>query len=256
MRSFDPGHFPVLRRVEKRHFWFRARNDVITRLLGRWLPSPLPSRPTSLLDIGCGNGNVLRAIDEWSGERMFLVGLDPFREALSNARSSTVAEWVQGDVMALPFKQYFDAVGLFDVIEHIEDDRQVLEAAHRVLRPGGILLVTVPANQSLWSYFDVLACHKRRYGKEQLRELLVRSGFEIQFLSYYMAVTYPILLLWRRLGRNLVSDPDQSGAADLRVYPVANELLFWALSIERRLLFWRGLPFGTSLIAVARRTEG
>jgi len=108
---------------------------------------------------------------------MFLVGLDPFREGLLNARCPR-------DVMALPFRQHFDAVGLFDVMEHLEEERPVLEAAHRVLRPGGILLVTVPANESLWSYFDVLACHKRRYGKAQLRERLVGAGFEIQFLSY------------------------------------------------------------------------
>jgi SAM-dependent methyltransferase len=186
---------------------------------------------------------------------MFLVGLDPFREGLLNARSSTMAEWVQGDVMALPFRQHFDAVGLFDVMEHLEEERPVLEAAHRVLRPGGLLLVTVPANESLWSYFDVLACHKRRYGKEQLRERLVDAGFEIQFLSYYMAVTFPILLMWRRLARTLASASAQSGAADLRVYPIANELLFWVLSIKRHVLLWRGLPFGTSLIAVARRAE-
>lgn len=114
---------------------------------------------------------------------MFLVGLDPFREGLLNARSSTMAERVQGDVMALPFRQHFDAMGLFDVMEHLEEERPVLEAAHRVLRPGGVLLVTVPANESLWSYFDFLARHKRRYGKEQLRERLVGAGFEIQFLS-------------------------------------------------------------------------
>jgi hypothetical protein len=82
------------------------------------------------------------------------------------------------------------------------------------------------------------------------------AGFEIQFLSYYyMAVTFPILLMWRRLARTLASASVQSGAADLRVYPIANELLFWVLSIKRHVLLWRGLPFGTSLIAVARRAE-
>lgn len=256
MRSFDPDYFPILREVEKRHFWFRSRNDVITGLLERWLPPAPASRATYILDIGCGNGNVLRAIGEWGKRRMVLAGMDPFREGLVNAKSSAAGAWVQGDVMALPFGQRFDAVGLFDVIEHLEDDGQVLEAARRVLRPGGIILITVPAHQSLWSHFDVLACHKRRYEKGQLEERLVAAGFEVQFLSYYMALTFPILFIWRRLARKLASTAVQSGAADLRVYPIANELLFWALTIERHLLLRWGLPFGSSLIAVARRKEG
>jgi ubiquinone/menaquinone biosynthesis C-methylase UbiE len=253
MKSFDPACLPILRRIEERHFWFRARNDIITQLLDRWFPAMSRPTPIRLLDVGCGNGNVLRAIGERMGDDVLLVGLDPFRESLRNAKARIDAVWIQGDAVSLPFGETFDAVGLFDVIEHLEDDRHVLESAYRVLRPGGLVLVTVPANERLWSYFDILARHQRRYSKKQLGERLTEAGFTIEFLSYYMAAMFPVVLLWRWMGRMVNSQAVQSGTVDLRVYPVANELMYFALCAERHLLMRRGLPFGTSLVAVARR---
>ncbi|MBI2862552.1 MAG: class I SAM-dependent methyltransferase [Chloroflexi bacterium] len=247
MQSFDPSYFQILRQVEEQHFWFRARSETISACLNRWLPNP-----TRILEVGCGNGNVLRAMRQRLEADVLLVGLDIYQEGLKNAATLVSAEWIQGDALALPFGEVFDVVGLFDVLEHLPDDRSALMSVHEVMRPGGLVFLTVPAHQKLWSYFDVLSHHQRRYSKGELAQKLVGAGFELKFLSYYMAITLPLVFLGRWLAKSNNASTVLAGEMDLRIYPILNELLLWALRAERYLLLRRGLPFGTSLLAVAR----
>ncbi len=184
--------------------------------------------------------------------------MDLFAEGLRHARRRTACALVQGDVRRPPFSTRFELIGLFDVLEHIPDDAGILKHIHGLLTPGGALLMTVPAHQELWSYFDVASQHCRRYSAKELRKKLEEAGLELEYLTPFMGCLYPLVWLGRKLkgmrpGRN-GSDATAMTADELRITPGLNGVLDYLLkrearSIERR----RRLAGGTSLLAVARR---
>ena len=99
----------------------------------------------------------------------------------------------------MPFGKQFDLVGMFDVLEHIPQERETLAALWNYLAPGGRLLLTVPAHPVLWSYFDEAAQHCRRYSVQDLREKLVEAGFQVEFLSQFMACIFPMVWIYRKM---------------------------------------------------------
>lgn len=257
-RSYDPAYFAHLFAVEDRHFWFRARNQVISTLvrqitarlvLGYWV-----------LEVGCGTGNVLRVLEQVCLGGV-VVGMDLFAEGLRYARERTSCPLLQGDMHAPPFGVQFDLVGLFDVLEHLPDDMQVLRDLHAMLASGGTLLLTVPAHPSLWSYFDEASRHCRRYKLTELESKLIRAGYQIEFITPYMASIFPLVWLGRRLAlltdRRPSDDTERAhdlSCNELRVVPVFNELLAWLLAQEARAIGrCLRLPIGTSLLVVARK---
>ena len=257
-RNYDPNSFAPLFDVEDRHFWFRARNQAIAALASQIATSMTPGY--RVLEAGCGTGNVLRVLERTCSGGM-VVGMDLFSEGLQFARRRTSCALVHGDINALPFAGPFDLVCLFDVLEHLHDDVQVLDSLHKVLSQNGVLLLTVPAHPSLWSYFDEASHHCRRYGVGELSSKLVGAGYRVEYITYYMASIFPLVWLGRRLMalRRQKATTDVDGAkalasGELRVIPVVNGLLAFLLSLEARLIARRRhLPIGTSLLAVARR---
>jgi SAM-dependent methyltransferase len=184
--------------------------------------------------------------------------MDLFLEGLRFARRRNPGALVQADVLRLPFRGRFDLVCLFDVLEHLPDDAVALRPLGHLLRPGGSLLVTVPAHRALWSAVDEASSHRRRYSVSGLKTALQRAGFEVSFLSPFMAPLLPLLWLRRRAGfaarSRTPGDPgaDRAILRDLRVVPVLNGLLERILALEAGFVARRvPLPFGSSIIARA-----
>ena len=260
-QSYDPGFFSELARIENKHFWFRTRNQVIatfTEQITKNLPDGY-----RILEVGCGTGNVLRALQQ-ACPRGVVVGMDLFAEGLAFARTRTSCPLVQGDLKRPGFGVQFDLIGAFDVVEHLPDDVQVLCSIHSMLKPGGMLLLTVPAHQSLWSYFDEVSHHCRRYDRADLRQKLEHCSFKVEFLSQFMASIYPLLYLARRIrsvrhrvyGTNSAGSDRELAMKELRILPVVNGILTFLLAQEAKLIGQRRvLPFGTSIIAAARRVQ-
>lgn len=252
--TYDPAYFERLFAVEDGHFWFRARNEIIASLVAQ-LTASLASG-YRVLEVGCGTGNVLRVLEKAcpSGE---ITGVDLFAEGLNFARRRTSCRLVRGDVHALPFDQPFHLIGLFDVLEHLHDDMQALRDLHDALVPGGALLLTVPAHPSLWSYFDEASHHQRRYDATELRSKLLNSGYHVEYLTPYMACLFPLLWLGRRMAGLLHRgdvNVDDLATRELRINPLANDLLYHILRREARLVKRRKqLPMGASIVAIARR---
>jgi len=255
--GYDPKHFELVFGVEDRHFWFRARNRALSEVV-KSIHSVSESG-YRVLEVGCGDGNTLRMLEQ-SCPDATLIGMDLFEEGLRYAQGRTRAPLVCGRMEQPPFKFRFHLVGLFDVLEHLEDDRAALERLHNLVEPGGALVLTVPGHQKLWSRFDEESHHWRRYAAADLEARLIEAGFEVEYLTWFMGALYPIVRVgraasdvlsrWRkRLGR-----PQGSAVAnEMRVVPVVNGLLAFILSHEARLIRRRWhLPFGTSLLAVAR----
>jgi SAM-dependent methyltransferase len=255
--GYDARYIPTLRAVENRHFWFRARNAVLEGIVRRIEPTLRPDY--QILEVGCGTGNTLRVLSRIC-TRGRVYGMDFQIEGLHIARHRTARPVLQGDIRRAPFGRrfLFDAVGMFDVLEHIDEDEAVLAAIRSQLVPDGLLLLTVPAGPELWSTFDVAAHHRRRYTAAELGRKLQRCGFSLEYLSPFMVVLYPLLWVRRRFSSRVSQAEDlfQASLAEFRIIPFANAALFLALRAEAPFIASRRvLPFGTSLLAVARRSS-
>ena len=249
--SYDPSCFDALAKVEDKHFWFRARAMVISTL-ARQVTSGM-SAGYRVLEVGCGAGTILRALDQ-ACVRGSVTGMDLYAEGLSYARRRVSCQVLQADLHAPPFAASFEMIGAFDVLEHLPDDTRVMRALHTMLKPGGALLVTVPAHPRLWSYFDEYSHHCRRYTPAELRRKLVESGYRIEYLSEYMAAIMPVMWLGRKLAGMRTGPRADLATYDLKVIPGVNRLLMSILSQEARLISQRRiLPFGASLVAIARK---
>lgn len=257
-QSYDPAYFKELFKIEDRHFWFRARNGMVSILVQQMLPDPV--QRYKVLEIGCGTGNVLRVLDQ-ACPGGIVIGVDLFAQGLQYARQRTSCPLVQGDMHHLPFNTQFDLIGMFDVLEHLPDDQAILEHIQSMLRPGGRLFLTAPAHPSLWSYFDTASHHCRRYRPAELEARLLGAGFRVEYLSQYMASIFPAVWLGRRmarlLGQRLAAGADSTrdlALRELRIKPVVNGILAFLLNQETRAIARRmRLPIGTSVLAIGHK---
>jgi len=245
--GFDPAMFAELAALEESNFWFRARNRLILWALRRYAPSF-----TNFLEVGCGTGYVLQGVAA-AFPGAGICGTEAQTEGLQFAASRVRrATFLQMDARRMPFDREFDVIGAFDVIEHIGEDETVLAQMYRALRPGGNLLLTVPQHPFLWSEYDVRAHHVRRYTGSELRQKLARAGFETVKITSFVSVLLPLMMLSRLTRRT--ESPDYDPLAELRIGRLTNTLLELALDAERAVIrAGLPLPFGGSLLAVARR---
>jgi SAM-dependent methyltransferase len=249
--------FAELFAAQDRHFWFCARNRVLANVVQRITQNLADG--FRVLEVGCGTGNVLRVLEQVCA-RGDVIGLDLHPQGLRLARQRTRCPLVAADIHQLPFRDPFDVVGMFDVLEHLPDDRRVLIDLRKALTAEGRLLLTVPAHAWLWSEVDVYSGHFRRYAPRQLSALLEECGFRVEYLTQFMAPLLPLMWLSRRgvsgaaaTGAAPVAVDRQRVLGELRIIPVLNELLGALLALERPgLRHGLRLPFGTSLLAVAR----
>jgi 2-polyprenyl-3-methyl-5-hydroxy-6-metoxy-1,4-benzoquinol methylase len=231
--------------VDEHHWWYRGRRLIIRSELNR-LPLPPGAR---VLDAGCGSGRTLEELASY-GEVQG-IELDP--EAAEVARSRGVGEVAIGRLEELPWEEgSFDLITCLDVIEHTADDRLTLRELRRVCRPGGWLLVTVPAYQFLWSTHDDANHHYRRYNRRSLRVAALDSGWQLKrmtsFNSLLLAPAAAVRLAQRRSSRSEYTP-------DIRLGPAwINAVLERPLRLEARWLArGRTLPAGLSLLAVLQR---
>jgi SAM-dependent methyltransferase len=256
--SYNESHFPSLFAIEDHHFWFQVRNKIISTLVKQLVTEYQPGY--RFLEIGCGNGNVLKEVEHDCTEGT-VIGMDLFSKGLRFAQRRVSSPLIQADIYNPPFQTQFEMIGLFDVLEHLSDDMNVLSHMHTLLAPNGALLITVPAYMSLWSYADRLANHKWRYTLKELEQKLVQNGFQVSYITYYMASLLPLVWFRRKVANYLINHSDKPMeleqdffARELRIRPGVNQMLTRLLSQETSLIARRRqLPFGTSLIALARK---
>lgn len=244
--GMDPSAFKMLAEVEDEHFWFVARNELLVGLIARFFPEAL-----HFLEVGCGNGAVLRAIAQSRSWRR-LVGSELHPSGLAFARERLPkVEFVQMDARHIPASGAFDLVGAFDVIEHIADDEGVLAQIRGALVTGGGVVIAVPQHPWLWSRADEIAYHERRYRRGELERKLEQSGFEVLFSTSYTSLLLPMMVASRLRARGV--DRNEQVEQEFALDPRINRLFTAILRAEVRLtlagLRW---PAGGSRVVVGR----
>lgn len=246
LAAVNSSEYENLARVEADHWYYAGKRDLVRRWIARARPA---SRSDTLLDCGAGTG---RFAKEMEAHCRVLV-LDDHEEALRLLRAQFRVEQVlslAGDRVPLPDAS-LDYVTALDVLEHVPDDQAVVDGFARLLKPGGVAVITVPANMALWSDWDEVLHHYRRYARPQLRGLFRESDWEVVHVNYTNVFAFPAVWLLRRWRKWFPSAPGAARAEDRVPAPVVNRVL-------RALFVAPGtwpvpLPFGVSLILVARR---
>lgn len=243
----DKSYIDEYEAFEQHHWWHAARREIIHSFLHRYTPAQTGPR---WLDIGCGTGVLLHSFKDIADKMG--VELDPACVERGRAKGLSISTT---DV-AWDFRAYgtFDLITMCDVIEHLQNEREAIDAALDALKPGGIALVTVPALKCLWSSHDEINHHYRRYDEKQLSRLFDPEKWEILRSSYFCSLLFPLIWAARTMKKLRQRWTGAAPDHDFSFGPgIIDTTLYHIFRTERRLLQMSDLPVGSSLIVVARR---
>lgn len=231
--------------LEDVYWWFIARRQLAVEVLARELAGRADAR---ILDVGCGTGSNLSAFCQLGRA----VGIDMSTDALEFCRQRGIERVALSEIESLPFPDgTFDVVTAMDILEHTDDDLAALGELRRVLRPGGLMLSTVPAYGFLWSEHDEALKHRRRYTAHELRNKLTVTDFQIERTSYFITSLFlPIFAM--RIHQGLFKKSTHPQTSVRLLPPWLNSGLVGLLGLERRVFRRMNLPFGVSIVALAR----
>jgi ubiquinone/menaquinone biosynthesis C-methylase UbiE len=253
----EADEYLKLAEVEDRMWYFRSLHRHVERELIRALgradsaaPSPAPRQ---ILDAGCGTGGLIRRLAprhsswQWTGADLMPLACD-----LARQRLGATADIRNADVTSLPFADArFDAIVSADVLYHVDDDAAALKEFVRVLRPGGAVIVNVPAYRWLWSYHDTAVHSRRRYGRAEVLQKLRVAGFTGVRATFWNALPFPLVVARRKLL------PAPADGSDVRLYPAPIEAVFnTAMAVEHAWVRAGGRwAWGSSIFAVANKLD-
>jgi SAM-dependent methyltransferase len=235
-------------KIEDKHWWFVGRRNIFLTILDKYLPPQANGRPRRILDVGCGTGTMLQYLARYGQAE----GIDADEGAIQFCHERGVHQVQQVESVPFPFEDAtFDLITAFDVLEHIDDDLGTLREMYRVMRPGGRLLVSVPAYRFLWGAQDEISLHKRRYVAPEIRERITKAGFTMRRLSYFNTLLFPAIAGVRILRPYKPGSTKLKSDFTMTKPGPANTLLGRLFSMEAGLVKRVDLPFGVSILALA-----
>jgi SAM-dependent methyltransferase len=232
--------------LEEWHWWFRGRRRIIERILRS--ESTNGSQSKRILSVGCGPADGLKWLVPFAGREGKVLGLDI--EPLHAESVSQSVEFVVGSVEQIPLMAgSFDLVLALDVFEHLDNDSASFREVVRLVKPGGMLLVTVPAIPSVWGGQDIVSEHRRRYTKSTLKRLFDEANLSGYRISYFNSLLFPLAagLRWSRRAVGL-GNRARSDFENHKPGPV-NDILAWVFGLESHFINQSIMPIGLSLVA-------
>jgi len=247
-KTLQPEAYRLNFEFEDSHWWFLARRDIFFSSVQSLIRREILLPPLRILDFGCGTGGLTQRLSSF-GE---VLGVDECEEAIAFCLSRGLLN-IQKIVSPRELPEAnFDLVCCFDVLEHVEDDLFLLGELRRALKPGGILLLSVPALPILWGGEDVISRHVRRYRRRELAVKLSHTGYSTLQASYFNTFLLPAIFFIRIFHR--LFRPSTMHRSDLHpVWPPLNAILYRIFSAERFLLPYCSFPLGASLLFIARK---
>lgn len=238
--------------AEDHHWWFVGRRRILLSILDRYLPPAPAGRDRRILDVGCGTGTMLAHLAQYGVTE----GVDADSNAVRFCHRRGVSRVSHLTTDELPFAaREFDLVTAFDVLEHVEDDLGMLREIERVLRPGGMLLLSVPAYRFLWGPHDEINHHKRRYVSRHVRERLREAGLAVERVSYFNTLLFPPIAATRILRPDRPRSRELKSDFALGPQRRMNSLLGRLFSTEAAVLPHLDLPFGVSILGLAAKRD-
>ncbi len=232
--------------AERKHFWFISRRIYIQNYFAKYLVSG-----SYVLEIGAGTGYVAKGLQK-SGYKV-AVG-EIHLSGLLYAKKNGLSECYQFDLFDPPFHEKFDAIGMFDVLEHLEKDVDALIQVTKMLKPGGKIFISVPAHQWLWNRDDSVAAHKRRYSKKTLIHAVKKAGLQVVQINFFFIAILPLLYIRHLLHKD--SDKKVSSKeiqTKIKFNPIINKMLLGLTLLEHRIAKWLPNIAGGSLMLVAEK---
>lgn len=234
-----------LYKIESEHFWFVSRRKVIVN----WFKEFIDIKQ-SIIEIGAGTGSVSRSLVD-AGYQVAVGELH--LSGLYYAKTYGIKDLYQFDLFHPPFENKFDAIGLFDVLEHL-DDVLALEKIAKILKQKGKLVLTVPAHDWLWNRDDTIAGHKRRYSKKQLLSVVEEAGFKVEKIRYFFIFILPLLWLRTLLNRDIQAPvKDNEYMINIKINPLINWCLLKLCDLESMINKYIPNIVGGSLILIAEK---
>ena len=248
---FKEEYFEFWFERENTHFWHLGRKEAIYRFCEPYFTRNFSGlKAITGIEIGIGNGSVTT---EFVKHGVPMEGADLFYSSLQFCRKRLDIPLYEADLLKLPFKEKYDFIGIYDIIEHVEDDRLALKNLYDALKPGGWINITVPACKFLWSQFDELD-HKRRYSRKELVEKVREAGFKVHRVSFLMFFLFPVVYIVRKI-QTYPKDTKLEHVKEVRVVPVINEIFLAIFRLEKWLIRYFNFPIGSSLILMAERPK-
>ncbi len=229
--------------LEDKHWWHIAKRTIVYQLIEKYAEKKNPR----ILDIGCGTGKNIEKFKNLGT----VYGLDSSTEALKFCKRRGLKNLILGSAEKIPLKEKsFDMITLLDVLEHT-DDNKTLKESYRILRKDGFMIITVPAFKWLWSKWDMILHHRRRYTSDSLIAILERNNFQVRKISYmYSFLVLPALII-RMIKSISIKQPYSSD------FKLSSSLLNFIMNkitkFESFFVKYFGIPIGTSIIAVAQK---
>ncbi|HCU01670.1 MAG: Methyltransferase type 11 [Candidatus Moranbacteria bacterium GW2011_GWE1_35_17] len=245
--SYNPNALDVFYKYEKEHFWFKIRRDFILKIFSKYV-----KKSSLVMEVGTGTGNIAR---ELKNNGYDVVISDVHKQFLDFEKNKIIEKRYQFDVNEPPFEDHFNAIGMFDVLEHTEEDEQVLKNIRKMLKDDGKIIITVPAHSWLWNKYDY--SHKRRYNLKRIREIFKNSGFDILEAKHFFVSIMPLLFIRALIERDNGNKDSADDLAEqqMAINPIINKILYTILSLECKLIANISPKIGGSIIVVAQKSK-
>lgn len=234
--------------LENNYFWFISRQNILTKIIRKLVKL---NKNAEILDIGCGTGGFASALKDSVDNNVLC--LDTEEIALEYCKKRGLNNIYKGLLTDFDFsKNNIEFALMLDVIEHIENDSEVVSQVYDTLQEGGYFLATVPAYQWMWSHHDIIHMHYRRYSKKHFEDLLKSQGFQIIYSSYFNTFLFPIVWLKRQFDRLLKKEKEDGNPID-EVPKIINSVFEKIFSLESLFIPKISLPFGLSIVVLAKK---
>lgn len=239
----DEREYEDMYDVEEKHWWFQGRKAIYLSILNKVFKT---YGKRKILDFGCGTGYNMLVLQRFGQVEGVDISEHSKLSCKKRGLDVRLFDICRGDNNVSELSDRYNLITAFDVLEHIDDDLEVISKLRDMLKGGGYLLITVPAFNFLWTNHDNILHHKRRYIKKELQDKLEKNGFKVVVLSYYNLFLFPFALLRK------IINPKKSSTKIMNI-PLLNHVMWLFYTLESKLVTLNVIPFGVSLICLVRK---